>query len=174
MTSTHKSMQLKCEAQKRHVASLLYGFMHRNMLSRTSWKIIRQQDWPELVMPSQAVQPMDPRIHFALVCGAKSCPPIKVYTAISLQEGLESATTAFCEGKSHLHRGAHDSHCFLCDLLSSVCKSRGCSRFGTIQSCLKIIHVNINNLVLICWHLAVTSLVTTCVHCGSQDNCCRQ
>ena len=25
-----------------------------------------------------AVVPMDPRIHFALVCGAKSCPPIKV------------------------------------------------------------------------------------------------
>ena len=24
------------------------------------------------------VYPMDPRIHFALVCGAKSCPPIKV------------------------------------------------------------------------------------------------
>lgn len=42
---------------------------------------------------------MDPRVHFALVCGAKSCPPIKVYTAASLHEGLESATTAFCEGE---------------------------------------------------------------------------
>ena len=28
--------------------------------------------------------PMDPRIHFALVCGARSCPPIRTYTA----EGL--------------------------------------------------------------------------------------
>ena len=26
----------------------------------------------------QIVDPEDPRIHFALVCGAKSCPPIKV------------------------------------------------------------------------------------------------
>lgn len=41
---------------------------------------------------------MDPRIHFALVCGAKSCPPIKVYTPTTLQEGLDSATSAFCEG----------------------------------------------------------------------------
>ena len=41
---------------------------------------------------------MDPRIHFALVCGAKSCPPIKVYTPDSLEDGLDSATMAFCEG----------------------------------------------------------------------------
>ena len=46
----------------------------------------------------QVVTPMDPRIHFALVCGAKSCPPIKVYTPTTLQEGLDSATSAFCEG----------------------------------------------------------------------------
>ncbi len=49
----------------------------------------------------QVVKPVDPRIHFALVCGAKSCPPIKVYTPTSLQEGLDSATMAFCEGQRH-------------------------------------------------------------------------
>lgn len=27
-----------------------------------------------------ALQTQDPRVHFALVCGAKSCPPIKTYT----------------------------------------------------------------------------------------------
>jgi hypothetical protein len=27
------------------------------------------------------VLPMDPRVHFALVCGARSCPPIRTYTA---------------------------------------------------------------------------------------------
>jgi hypothetical protein len=26
------------------------------------------------------VQELDPRIHFALNCGARSCPPIRVYT----------------------------------------------------------------------------------------------
>ena len=31
----------------------------------------------------QAVDPEDPRIHFALVCGAKSCPPIKVNSLLS-------------------------------------------------------------------------------------------
>lgn len=41
---------------------------------------------------------MDKRIHFALVCGAKSCPPIRVYTPEELDEGLDAAAAAFCEG----------------------------------------------------------------------------
>ena len=31
------------------------------------------------------IDPPDPRIHFALVCGAKSCPPIKTYSADSVR-----------------------------------------------------------------------------------------
>ena len=41
---------------------------------------------------------VDPRIHFTLVCGAKSCPPIRVFDADNLELGLESATEAFVEG----------------------------------------------------------------------------
>ena len=44
----------------------------------------------------QVVEPLDPRIHFALVCGAKSCPPIRVYTPASLEVALEAAAQAFC------------------------------------------------------------------------------
>lgn len=51
---------------------------------------------------SQAVQPMDKRIHFALVCGAKSCPPIRVYTPDELEEGLDAAAAAFCEGAARM------------------------------------------------------------------------
>jgi len=40
--------------------------------------------------------PIDARIHFALVCGAKSCPPIKLYSADNLEEGLAGAAEAFC------------------------------------------------------------------------------
>jgi len=46
-----------------------------------------------------AVVPVDPRIHFALVCGAKSCPPIKIYNADNIDKGLESATSAFLEAE---------------------------------------------------------------------------
>uniref|UniRef100_A0A7S0EGC4 DUF547 domain-containing protein n=1 Tax=Hanusia phi TaxID=3032 RepID=A0A7S0EGC4_9CRYP len=41
----------------------------------------------------------DPRIHFALNCGAKSCPPIKLYSADNLDKGLALATQAFCESE---------------------------------------------------------------------------
>ena len=42
--------------------------------------------------------PVDPRIHFALNCGAKSCPPIKFYTAYGLDASLDLASRAFLEG----------------------------------------------------------------------------
>jgi len=45
------------------------------------------------------VDPVDPRIHFALVCGAKSCPPIRLYSSQNLEEGLAGAAEAFCESE---------------------------------------------------------------------------
>ena len=39
----------------------------------------------------------EPRIHFALVCGAKSCPPIKLFDAANVDEALNAATKAFLE-----------------------------------------------------------------------------
>lgn len=43
-----------------------------------------------------ALKSCDPRIHFTLVCGAKSCPAIQVYSAHNLERGLHSAATNFC------------------------------------------------------------------------------
>ncbi|KAJ7381209.1 hypothetical protein OS493_004810 [Desmophyllum pertusum] len=42
------------------------------------------------------VSEVDPRIHFALVCGAKSCPAIRVFSAENLEQGLEAAAKSFC------------------------------------------------------------------------------
>lgn len=41
------------------------------------------------------VEPLDPRIHFTLVCGSSSCPFIDVYTPESLEEELTMAAGAF-------------------------------------------------------------------------------
>jgi hypothetical protein len=41
------------------------------------------------------VQRLDPRIHFALVCGAMSCPPIAYYKPDNLDAQLEMATANF-------------------------------------------------------------------------------
>jgi GH15 family glucan-1,4-alpha-glucosidase len=41
------------------------------------------------------VDPMEPRVHFALVCASSSCPPIGVYTAEGLEEELQIAARTF-------------------------------------------------------------------------------
>jgi hypothetical protein len=40
---------------------------------------------------------VDPRVHFALVCGAKSCPPIRLFTAGNLERALRTAASSFLE-----------------------------------------------------------------------------
>ncbi len=47
-----------------------------------------------------AVEELDYRIHFALNCGAKSCPPIAFYKVKSINSQLDLATQAFLEGET--------------------------------------------------------------------------
>jgi hypothetical protein len=42
-----------------------------------------------------SLETVDPRIHFALNCGAKSCPPIRVYAAKNIERGLQLAAEGF-------------------------------------------------------------------------------
>jgi hypothetical protein len=42
-----------------------------------------------------AISPFDPRIHFALVCGARSCPPIGFYEAEQIDFQLQLAAESF-------------------------------------------------------------------------------
>lgn len=42
-----------------------------------------------------SLERLDPRIHFALVCAARSCPPIAVYDAVNLDEQLAMAARTF-------------------------------------------------------------------------------
>eukprot|EP01083_Nonionella_stella_P006307 18345_1 len=48
------------------------------------------------------VNQVDPRIHFTLVCGAKSCPPIKLFNADSIDEDLNLATEAFLDDETFI------------------------------------------------------------------------
>lgn len=54
---------------------------------------------------NHVVIPMDPRVHFALVCGARSCPPIRVYTAANIESELEDAAFSFFESEVDVVRG---------------------------------------------------------------------
>lgn len=47
---------------------------------------------------------LDPRVHFALNCGARSCPPLRSYSAERLGEELESARRAYLAAEAGLDR----------------------------------------------------------------------
>ena len=49
-----------------------------------------------------ALQSLDPRVHFAMVCGAKSCPPVRVFRPASLDQELHEAATAFCSDSGNV------------------------------------------------------------------------
>jgi len=53
--------------------------------------------WPARSAFVRRMQPgeRDPRIHFALNCGAASCPPIAAYTADGLDEELDLAAASY-------------------------------------------------------------------------------
>lgn len=51
--------------------------------------------WPSRTIKKLAVSKIDYRIHFALNCGAKSCPPIAFYEYDELEKQLELATSSF-------------------------------------------------------------------------------
>ena len=60
----------------------------------TFWRPMRSGD-PRLAWGV----PLDPRFHFALNCGARSCPPIRSYRADRLDAQLTLATRAYLDGE---------------------------------------------------------------------------
>jgi hypothetical protein len=52
-----------------------------------------------------ALDPLDPRIHFAINCGARSCPPVGVYRAALIESQLDLATRNFVNEDVTLERG---------------------------------------------------------------------
>ncbi|KAK2158173.1 hypothetical protein LSH36_175g03004 [Paralvinella palmiformis] len=59
---------------------------------------------------SFVVKVFDPRVHFALVCGAKSCPAVQVYTAENLSFALDAATRSFCEQEVKVYEMRKEIH----------------------------------------------------------------
>ncbi len=62
---------------------------------------LRRSDVRLGALPSR----LDARIHFALNCGARSCPPIRTYSPATLDEDLERATRAYLESETRTDGG---------------------------------------------------------------------
>jgi hypothetical protein len=53
-----------------------------------------------ILIKELAVDTIDYRIHFALNCGAKSCPPIAFYHPEKIEQQLETATISFLDSET--------------------------------------------------------------------------
>lgn len=56
--------------------------------------------WPSRFERAFRVRVPDPRIHFALDCGARSCPPLRTWHPETLERDLEAAAAAYVRAES--------------------------------------------------------------------------
>jgi hypothetical protein len=59
------------------------------------WFRVTRQWGPRDSRKAWTLKPLDPRVHFALVCGSRSCAPIDYYHAGTIYEQLETASKSF-------------------------------------------------------------------------------
>ncbi len=52
----------------------------------------------------QVVGDVDPRIHFALVCASRTCPPVEVYTEEKIEEQLDTSATVFINASTKVDK----------------------------------------------------------------------
>jgi hypothetical protein len=79
--------------------------LEHGILRRYRWKYslgYLPQFFPAKRIKQLAVQQIDYRIHFALNCGAKSCPPIAFYEYSTLEQQLNAATQLFLSDETQV------------------------------------------------------------------------
>lgn len=79
--------------------------VEHGILRRFRWKW--SAGYLPVLLPSRpvrqlAVQRLDPRIHFALNCGAVSCPPIAVYEPSMIEAQLDLAASSFIASETNI------------------------------------------------------------------------
>ena len=77
--------------------------MEHGLLRRSRWKLglgYLANPLPSPFERRHRVARLDPRIHFALNCGAASCPPIATYEPEHIDEQLELATRAYLRAET--------------------------------------------------------------------------
>lgn len=85
--------------------------IEHGILRSSKWKYglgYLPRPFPSTFERSHRLSAVDPRIHFALNCGAQSCPPIAAYSASDLDSELDTSTRSFLEGTSTYDRDADE------------------------------------------------------------------
>ena len=106
-----------------------HGLLRRNARPPYSARRLLSGSDPRL---GAAPTELDPRIHFALNCGAKSCPIVRPYDPAGVDDQLDASTRAYFAQESEIDRGAGSVTLpGLCKLYSADFGGRdGVRRFG--------------------------------------------
>ncbi len=92
------SRQINIGGKRLSLDDIEHGILRR---SRIKWSLgYVSKPFPGRFEKKHRVQQLDQRLHFALNCGAKSCPPVAFYDPIKLDKQLNQATTSYLKGES--------------------------------------------------------------------------
>lgn len=93
-----KSKQIDIAGKKISLDEIEHGILRRSKIKLSLGYLNKL--FPGEREKKLRVDTLDYRIHFALNCGAKSCPPIAFYNAENLDQQLDLATKAYITGES--------------------------------------------------------------------------
>ena len=82
--------------------------IEHGILRRSQWKYglgYVPDPFPSAFVRRHRVADLDPRIHFALNCGAAACPAIAAYTADGVDEQLDQATESYLRSETVVEEG---------------------------------------------------------------------
>ncbi|MDX1349803.1 MAG: DUF547 domain-containing protein [Putridiphycobacter sp.] len=94
-------------AKRINIAGILMSFddIEHGIIRASRWKLslgyLRKPFSPKYVRLLRTKKP-DGRVHFALNCGAKSCPPIATFHAASLNQELDKITKQYLQSTTKL------------------------------------------------------------------------
>ena len=92
-----KAKQIDLAGKKFSLDDIEHGILRR---SKVKWSLGYFNKWfPGKTEKQLRVDKLDYRLHFALNCGAKSCPPIAFYDPSNINTQLDIATTAYLSGE---------------------------------------------------------------------------
>ena len=82
--------------------------IEHGILRRSRWKYglgYLPDPFPSAFVRRHRVEELDPRIHFALNCGAAACPTIAAYAPDTVDEQLDHATGTYLRSETRLEDG---------------------------------------------------------------------
>lgn len=93
-----KSEQFVIAGNKVSLDIIEHDFLRRSSIKLSLGKL--HKIFPSKLEKKFRVDTVDYRIHFALNCGAKSCPPVRIYDERKINEQLEAATNSYLKANT--------------------------------------------------------------------------